>query len=125
MKKKKILLVDDEEDIVMLTAEALKYEGYDVVTAFNGEEALAKADAEKPDLAIVDLMLPLLSGSEVVRRLKENSAHKDMPIIVITALSQQDDPALIRGASADFFMVKPFDPGQLLSKIKELLTPAP
>lgn len=111
----KILLVDDEKDIITLVSSRLKTAGYEVVTAVDGFEALAKAKSEKPDLIILDLMLPKMDGYQVCRLLKFDSTTAQIPIIMFTARAEGEK------AGADAYLTKPFEPETLLAKIKELL----
>ncbi|MFC1508163.1 response regulator transcription factor [Candidatus Omnitrophota bacterium] len=118
---KKILVVDDEKDLVMTLSYRLKANGYEVVAAGDGEEALKKARTENPDLILLDLMLPKLDGYKVCKVLKSEEKYKNIPIIIFTARAQEIDKDLSREALADAYMTKPFEPQALLSKIEELL----
>ena len=118
---KKILLIDDELDIVKLVESRLKINGYEVVVALDGQEALEKAREEKPDLILLDLMLPKLSGYKVCRMLKFDEKYKHIPIIMFTARVQESDEKLGFEVGADAYITKPFKPEVLLEKVKELL----
>lgn len=118
---KKILLIDDELDIVKLVESRLKINGYEVVVALDGQEALEKAREEKPDLILLDLMLPKLSGYKVCRMLKFDEKYKHIPIIMFTARVQENDEKLGFEVGADAYITKPFKPEVLLEKVKELL----
>lgn len=121
MANKKILLVDDEKDLVDTVSFRLKASGYDVVTAYDGQEALTKTRLEKPDLIVLDLMLPKMDGYKVCRMLKFDERYKDIPIIMFTARVQDSDRKMGEEVGADAYITKPFDPQNLLGKVKELL----
>ena len=117
----KILIVDDEPDMLEIINLRLNKNGYEVITAVTGEECLAKAEAQHPDLILLDVLLPGMSGLEVAKRLQKNDSTKDIPIIMVTALIGKDaiETSLARGAK--YFISKPFDPEELLSQIKKIL----
>jgi len=121
MANKKILLVDDEKDLVDTVSFRLKASGYDVVTAYDGQEALTKTRLEKPDLIVLDLMLPKMDGYKVCRMLKFDERYKDIPIIMFTARVQESDKKMGEEVGANAYITKPFDPQNLLGKVKELL----
>ncbi|MFA5388650.1 MAG: response regulator [Candidatus Omnitrophota bacterium] len=121
MDKKKILVVDDEEDILSILRLRLEANNYEVLTASDGQEGLDKARAEKPDLMILDLMLPKLDGYEVCRMLKLDEAYKTLPIIIVTAMAEQKYEDIGGDMGADAYITKPFEPEILLNKIRELL----
>ena len=121
MNKKKILLVDDERDMVFAVKLQLEADGFDVLTAADGQEALDKARRENPDLIILDLMLPKMDGYKVCRMLKFDRKYKKIPIIIFTARIQQSDEKLGYEVGADVYLTKPFEPKALLAKIQELL----
>ena len=121
MAKYKILLVDDEEDIVETVKVRLEANDYEVIVAVDGVEALDKARQEKPDLMILDLMLPKMDGYKVCGLLKKDARYAKMPIIIFTARAQESDEKLGKEVGADAYMGKPFKPQLLLDKIKELL----
>ncbi|MDD5432124.1 MAG: response regulator [Candidatus Omnitrophica bacterium] len=121
MDKKRILVVDDESQLVELIQMRLEANGFEVITAYNGQEALDKARQEKPDLIILDLMLPKIDGYKVCRMLKFDEKYKNIPVILFTARAQEDDIILGQKVGGDAYITKPFDPDALLAKIKELL----
>jgi len=121
MANKKILIVDDEVDILRLVGARLKLLGFDVITAMDGKEGLDKARSEKPDLMILDLMLPHLDGYQVCKMLKLDETYKNIPIILFTAKASEEDKEVGVEAGADAYITKPFEPEILLGKIKELL----
>lgn len=117
----KILIVDDEEDIAFSVARRLTASGYEAICAEDGVEGLRRAQTENPDLIILDLMLPKMDGYKVCRLLKFDERYKRIPIIMLSARSQEADIALGRETGAECYMTKPFDSGELLAKIAELL----
>ena len=121
MNKQRILLVDDERDMVFAVKLQLEAEGFDVLTAADGQEALDKARRESPDLIILDLMLPKMDGYKVCRMLKFDKKYKKIPIIIFTARIQQSDEKLGYEVGADAYLTKPFEPKTLRAKIQELL----
>ncbi len=121
MDKKRILIVDDEEDILSVLKFRLEANNYEALTASDGQEGLNKARTEKPDLIILDLMLPKLDGYKVCRMLKFDESYKAIPIIMFTARVQQKDEELGKEMGADAYVTKPFEPEVLLEKIRQLL----
>jgi len=118
---KKILVVDDEPDVVSLLTLMLKSKGYEVVSAGDGQEAIAKARSENPDLILLDIMLPRLDGYKVARMLKFDENFSHIPIIMLTAKIQEKDRELGIETGADDYVTKPFDTGILLFKIEKIL----
>ena len=114
----KILIVEDEKKIARFLELELKHEGYDVLTAFDGRSGLETALAEEPDLLILDLMLPELSGIEVCRRLRHSS---DVPIIMLTAKDDVSDKVMGLDMGADDYITKPFAIEELLARIRVAL----
>jgi DNA-binding response OmpR family regulator len=122
MSSKKILIVDDEVQLVEMVKLRLEANGYSVITACDGQEGLDKARIEKPDLIILDLMLPKIDGYKVCRMLKFDEKYKNIPIILFTARAQQEDEKLGKEVGADAYITKPFEPQVLLDKIKALIS---
>ena len=120
-KPKKILIVDDEADMRVMFSTRLEISNFEVIEAEDGEEGLEKAKKEKPDLIVLDLMLPKINGFEVCRMLKFDDDYKDIPIIVLSALSQQNEREKAAQCGADAYFIKPFDLGLLVTKIESLL----
>ncbi|MBN1477902.1 response regulator [Candidatus Sumerlaeota bacterium] len=121
---KRILVVDDEPDLLQIVSSILETKGYEIDVAHDGREALDKITASKPDLLIIDLMMPVLSGLEVVRRLKRDEETQDLPIIVMSATVQQSGKSeeFFRvGLGSDDFIMKPFDPLALLGRVEAVL----
>jgi DNA-binding response OmpR family regulator len=121
MDKKRILIVDDEEDILSVLKFRLEANDYEVLTASDGQEGLNKARSEKPDLIILDLMLPKIDGYKVCRMLKFDENYKAIPIVIFTAKDQKKDEDLGKEMGADAYVTKPFEAEVLLEKIRELL----
>ena len=118
---KKILLVDDEPDLVLLMEARLRANGYDVLSAQDGQTALEVAKREKPDLIILDLMLPKMDGYKVCGLLKKDSRYAKIPIVMFTARAQEEDRKLGEEVGANAYLTKPFEPDTLLGKIRELI----
>ncbi|MEI6831802.1 MAG: response regulator [Candidatus Omnitrophota bacterium] len=121
MDKKRILVVDDEIDLVEMLSIRLEANDYEVFAAYDGQEGLDKARTLKPDLIILDLMLPKLDGFKVCRMLKFDEKYKQIPIILFTARAQESDVKLGKEVGADAYVTKPFEPDILLGKIAEFL----
>jgi two-component system alkaline phosphatase synthesis response regulator PhoP len=121
MNSKKILIVDDEVDLVETIRFPLEVEGYHVLVSYNGEDALNQARKENPDLILLDLMLPKLDGYKVCRLLKFDDRYKHIPIIMLTARTQEKDKALGMETGANEYITKPFDMEDLLRKVKAYL----
>lgn len=120
---KKILIVDDDPIILRLLASRLKDSGYDVFSASDGVSGLKKAITKKPDLVLLDIIMPGLNGFEVCKRLKEkeNDKTKDIPVIMLTALAEKKDLSKSLEEGADCFITKPFRAVNLLHEIKKAM----
>jgi len=117
----KILVVEDEADIRELLRYSLTQEGYAVEEAADGAEALDRIARRAPDLVLLDLMLPRMSGLELCRKLRANSETAQMPVIVVTAKSAEVDRILGLEMGADDYVVKPFSPREVVARVKALL----
>lgn len=124
--KKKILVVDDEPDVVEMLQTVLETASYEVVTAYDGKEAIEKTRKEKPDAIILDLMMPGVDGFAASKELKGDSETSDIPILVLTAFTQKRaqmgyprDMGL--QLETEDYISKPIDPKKLLSRLKEVL----
>ncbi|MCK4349838.1 MAG: response regulator [Candidatus Krumholzibacteria bacterium] len=122
MSKGKILVVDDEINITQILQFSIGAEGYDVITAQNGEEAIDKARREQPDLIILDIMMPRIDGYEACRILKANPLTKNIPVVLLTAKGQDIDKRLGQEVGAIDYIVKPFSPNKLIDRIHKLLS---
>jgi CheY-like chemotaxis protein len=120
-KKKKILFIEDEADQIMMISLRLEKNGYEVIASMSGEEGVKMAEREKPDLILVDVLMPGIDGFEVCRRLRKNSATKNIPIISTTAAGMDDIEHQCLSAGADDCVRKPYDSADLLMKIHRLL----
>lgn len=120
MAKKKILAVDDEKHIVRLIQVNLERAGYEVSTAYDGLEALRAIEENRPDLIVLDVMMPQLDGFETLKRLKANPNTAEIPVIMLTAKSQDAD--VFRGwqSGVDCYLTKPFNPMELLAFVKRI-----
>lgn len=118
MSQKKILVVDDELDLVETIRFQLETEGFNVISAYNGEDALNLARTENPDLILLDIMLPKLDGYKVCRLLKFDEKYKNIPIIMLTARAQEKDKIIGLETGADEYITKPFDMDKLLESVK-------
>ena len=117
----KILIADDDTEIQELLHFTLENEGYEVVVASNGEEAVEKALKERPDLMVLDVMMPKLTGYEVCEKVRENPLISLTPIILLTSLSQTKDRITGIMLGADEYLSKPFEPFELVTRINGLL----
>jgi two-component system, OmpR family, alkaline phosphatase synthesis response regulator PhoP len=117
----KVLVVDDDPFIINLVVYNLEQEGYTIIQANNGLEALEKARHEKPDLIVLDIMLPKMDGYKVSRILKFDKNYKNIPVLMLTAKAQDDDKQIGMETGADIYMTKPFEPEVLVKKVKDLL----
>ena len=119
--KTRILLVDDEPSIVKMVGKRLEIEGFDVLIAMDGQDGLTKARAERPDLIVLDLMLPKLNGYEVCTMLKQDGRYRHIPIVLFSAKAQEKDEKLGMECGANAYVRKPFRAQELLEKIRALL----
>ena len=118
---KKILVVDDEPNVIKSLTFVLSKEGYDVSSAADGEDAMAKIRQSKPNLIFLDVMMPKKNGYEVCQDVKSDSGLSDIHIIMLTAKGQEADREKGLSVGADEFMTKPFSPIMVIDKVKELL----
>jgi DNA-binding response OmpR family regulator len=116
-----VLIADDDDDIRALVAFRLERAGYEVVSARDGEEALRLAADHRPDLAVLDVMMPKLTGLEVTRQLRAAPATSAIPVILLTARVQEADIARGLEAGADDYIKKPFSPHELRSRVQAVL----
>lgn len=121
MKSSRILVVDDEPYILRSLRMILEMEGYQVETATDGLEALKKVADVKPNLILLDIMMPHLDGYEVAKRLKEDPTTSNIFILILTAKGQEKDKARSLSLGVDDHLTKPFSPNKLLERIKEIL----
>lgn len=118
--KKRVLVVDDERHIVRLVQVNLERQGYEVITAYDGVECLEKAKSEKPDLIVLDVMMPRMDGFEALQRLKSDPETSYIPVIMLTARAQDRDVLQGYQYGADLYLTKPFSPLELISLVKRV-----
>jgi DNA-binding response OmpR family regulator len=116
-----VLIADDDVDIVRFVALNLRLEGFDVVVARDGQDALDKALDERPNLILLDTMMPRMDGYEVCSRLRHQRPDSPVPVIMLTAKSLEADRAMALDSGADDWVTKPFDPADLVSRVKDHL----
>lgn len=116
----RVLVIEDERDLVEGLVYNLKREGYDAVVAHDGQEGLRKAQTLLPDLILLDLMLPVLPGTEVLRELRAGERTRDIPVIILSAKAEETDQVVGFSLGADDYVTKPFSPRVLMQKIKAL-----
>ncbi|NSW90398.1 MAG: response regulator [Firmicutes bacterium] len=121
MFKKKILVIEDSELISNMIADILRAENYDVIIANSGEEGLLKVAQEKPDLVLLDVILPEMNGFEVCKILREDEGNNLMPIIILTSQVNEDDKLKSLELGADDYIIKPFNPRELISRVRNTL----
>lgn len=121
MKRKRILVVDDEVYILHILEFSLAMEDYDVLTASSGEQALQKIEEERPDLVVLDILMPGMDGFEVCRRVKTDERLADIPIIFLSAKEQRADRAFGLSLGASAYISKPFSPQKLIEEIQAVL----
>jgi len=118
----KIMIVDDEPDVVDLVKLVLKSEGYDVITAYSGREALEKIGKDVPDLILLDIMMPQMDGWEVYQRIRADPQTSKVPVAMLTAKSQSIDKMIgLHVVQVDDYITKPFGRAELLERVKKIL----
>jgi DNA-binding response OmpR family regulator len=125
MARKRILLVEDEPELNRAIKIRLEAAGFEIISAMDGEEGLEMARKEKPDLIVLDLILPNMSGFDVCHKLKIDKEYKDIPIIMLTAKFQPNDIRFGIAMGADAYITKPYESQELFTKIGELLKDRP
>ena len=121
MSRRKIVVIEDEPDILEVLEYNLNREGFAVLTASNGEDGQRLASREAPDLVLLDLLLPGLDGIEVCRKLKMDPITRSIPVIMVTAKGEESDIVLGLGVGADDYITKPFSPKELVARIRAVL----
>ena len=121
MKKKTVLIADDEIDIVETVKFMLESEGFEVLTAYDGEEALKTARTAIPDIILLDVMMPKINGYKVSRPLKFDKKFQDIPILMITVRSQDEDRLIGEETGADEYITKPFEISDVIDLINKYL----
>ena len=118
----KILIAEDEPDIRELVAFTLRFAGHEVVTASNGEEAVQMAVKELPDMALMDVRMPRMTGYDACRAMKANPELKDIPVVFLSAKGQEGEIPTGLEAGAEEYLLKPFAPDQLTERVRAILT---
>ena len=118
---KKIIVVDDEKDIVETLSFMMRARGYEVMEAYDGEEGLKLAKEQSPDLMILDVMMPKINGYKIARLLKYDSKYKHIPIIMVTARGQDSDKLIGEETGADEYITKPFEFEEVLDCVNKYL----
>ena len=121
MSKKKILLAEDEPHIAHLIVFKLEREGFDVTWAKDGGEALELFNKDIPDLLLLDIMMPVMDGFDVLKHIKENESYSNIPVIMLTAKGQTSDVEKGFELGSDDYIIKPFRPAELVARIKSKL----
>ncbi len=121
MKQQTVLVVEDEEDILELVAYNLEQAGLRTLKARDGEEAMAAVFRERPDLVVLDIMLPKMDGKEVCRRIRQNEQTRSLPVIMLTALAEEVDRIVGFELGADDYLPKPFSPKELVLRVRAVL----
>lgn len=119
----KVLIVDDDPDIVMALKFSLELEGIGTVEAYDGDQALEAVQRDHPDVILLDGMLPQINGYQIARVIRFDETYRATPIIMVTARAQQDDMKLGRETGVDEYITKPFDMGDLVALVKRYLKP--
>lgn len=121
MSAARVLVADDERDILELVVFRLERSGYEIVRATDGEEALRFALEQRPDLAVLDVMMPKLNGYDVTREIRRHEETRTMPVILLTARAQEADVTRGFEAGADDYLKKPFSPQELGARVQAIL----
>jgi len=121
VEKKKILIIDDEQDLVDFVKIRLETNGYQVVSACNGEEGIVTCVRENPDLVLLDILIPKIDGFKVCQALKKDPSTAGIPIIMLTAKDRTEDIKSAKEVGADGYIIKPFDSATMLLSIKDQL----
>jgi len=118
---KRILVIEDQEDNRAILRDLLTKAGYQYLEATTGEEGVAAAERERPDLILMDIQLPEIDGYEATRRIKANPALKSIPIVAVTSYALSGDEAKAKAAGCDGYVAKPFSPRAMLAKVREYI----
>ncbi len=119
--KRKILIVDDERYILHILDFSLGAEGYEVITAGDGEQAVERSRSDKPDLIVMDIMMPKMDGFEACKVIKADPDTRDIPVIMLTAKGREVDKKRGLDAGADEYLTKPFSPAKLIERVQVVL----
>jgi DNA-binding response OmpR family regulator len=119
--RKKVVVADDHPPTVKVIRKALEAEGYAVVAAANGPACLLAVENERPDLVILDVLMPIMDGVQTLQVLRTNEATRDLPVIILSIKGRETDISAGMTAGADLYLTKPFDVGELTSAVKRVL----
>ena len=117
----KILFVEDEEDLTLIVSDTLRGQGYDIITAADGIQGLEKFKSEGADIVVADVMMPKINGYKISRLLKYDAKYKNIPILMVTARSQEEDKLIGEETGADEYITKPFDLDEVVKKVEQYL----
>jgi two-component system cell cycle response regulator DivK len=118
---KRILVIEDQEDNRAILRDLLSAAGFELIEAVNGAEGVAKAAAEKPDLILMDIQMPVMDGYDATRHIKANAATAAIPVVAVTSYALSGDEAKAKAAGCDGYVTKPYSPRQMLSVIRGFL----
>ncbi|MGB9612856.1 MAG: response regulator transcription factor [Candidatus Margulisiibacteriota bacterium] len=118
---KKVLIIEDHPETAKLISELLQFEGIETITASNGHEGIEKANAQKPDLILLDVMMPGIDGFEVCQKLKTNPETSHIPVIIVSIRAATESQKQGKQAGADEYLTKPFEPFKLIEVLKKYL----
>ncbi len=118
---KRVLVVEDQEDNMQIMDDMLSSAGYEVIKAVTGDEGVAMAESHKPDLILMDVMLPGLDGYEATRRIKDNAALRHIPVVAVTSYALDAEESRAEEAGCDAYLSKPISPRALLAKVREFI----
>lgn len=121
---KRLLLIDDDPNLILLVKDYLEFRGYDVITAENGREALTVLEAETPDMIICDVMMPEMDGYSLVEHVRQDPKTNWIPVLFLSAKGQSQDKVKGLSTGADVYMVKPFEPEELVAQVESSLKQA-
>ncbi|NEQ95294.1 MAG: response regulator transcription factor [Cyanothece sp. SIO2G6] len=121
---KRLLLIDDDPNLILLVKDYLEFRGYEVMTAENGREALEMLEKETPDMIICDVMMPEMDGYSLVEHVRKNDKMNWVPVLFLSAKGQSQDRVKGLNTGADFYMVKPFEPEELVAQVEAALRAA-
>jgi two-component system alkaline phosphatase synthesis response regulator PhoP len=120
-----VLVADDDDDILLLVTTRLRRDGFEVVSARDGDEALALAREQRPDVAVLDIGMPGLDGLELLERIRADDELRDMRVVLLTAKAQESDVRRGYTAGADLYVRKPFSPAELSTRVRKLIDGGP
>jgi CheY-like chemotaxis protein len=116
-----VLAVDDENDMLLITRMTLQDAGYRVLTALDGMHALESARRDKPDLILLDVLMPGMNGFEVLERLRQDESTRNMPVVIVSVLTERERTRLVMDEGIEYYLVKPFDRQDLLDKVRRAI----